>query len=128
MILLLDTTVLVDLLRGKQNHRTLVADLVKSGDTLATAAINIAEVYAGMRPNEQGRTEFLLASLDCFSTTPAIARCAGNLKREWAVRGRTLSLPDMIVAATTLEHEAVLMTENRKDFQMIRGLELYPLR
>jgi predicted nucleic acid-binding protein len=127
MILLLDTTVLIDLLRGKQSRKALLADLVKSGHTPATAAINIAEIYAGMRPTEQGRTEFLLAALDCFSTTPAIARRAGSLKKEWAVRGRTLSLPDMIVAATALEHEAVLMTENRKDFQMIRGLELYPL-
>jgi predicted nucleic acid-binding protein len=127
MILLLDTTVLIDLLRGRENYRTLLADLVKSGHTLVTAAINVAEVYAGMRPNEQGRTEFLLASVDCFPTTHAVARRAGNLKREWAARGRTLSLPDMIIAATALEHDLVLMTENRKDFQMIRGLELYPL-
>lgn len=124
MILLLDTTVLIDLLRGRKRYRALLSDHVKSGDALATSAINIGEVYAGMRSSEQERTEFLLASLDCFPITSAIARRAGNLKREWAAKGRTLSLPDMIVAATAIEHSSALMTDNGKDFRMIRGLEI----
>lgn len=57
MILLLDTTVLLDVLRARQNRRSLLADLVAGGHILSTAAINIGEVYAGMRRGEEGRTE-----------------------------------------------------------------------
>jgi predicted nucleic acid-binding protein len=53
MILLLDTTVLLDVLRARQNRRSLLAELVAGGRLLATAAINIAEVYAGMRAGEE---------------------------------------------------------------------------
>ncbi len=126
MILLLDTTVLLDVLRARQNRRSLLADLVAGGHILSTAAINIGEVYAGMRRGEEGRTEAFLSSLDCYPMTGAIARRAGSLKRAWALKGRTLSLADMIVAATALEHGLALMTDNRKDFP-IPELNFYPL-
>lgn len=127
MILLLDTTVLIDLLRGRGNRRALLAELIEAGHTLATAAINIGEVYAGVRPGEETSTEALLSNLDCFPLTGKIARRAGTLKSEWARKGKTLTLADMIVAATALEHDSVVMTDNRKDFRLLRGLQIYPL-
>lgn len=92
---------------------------------LGTAAINIAEVYAGMRAGEEAKTESLLSNLECYPLTAAVARRAGTLKYESARRGQTLSLADMIVAATALENDLVLVTDNRKDFQVVRGLELH---
>jgi len=118
VILLLDTTVLIDTLRASQNRRAFLADLVAAGHTLATAAINIGEVYAGMRPTEELRTEAFLSSLDCYPMSGAIARRAGSLKSAYARQGQTLSLADMIVAATALEHGLTLLTDNRKDFPL----------
>ena len=116
MNVLLDTNVLIDVLRGKQDVLAALGKLVSEGHTLATAAINIGEVYAGMLPHEEARTERFLGSLDCYVMTATIGKHAGKLKNEQARQGKTLSLADMIVAATTLQHGAVLMTANRKDF------------
>jgi predicted nucleic acid-binding protein len=113
MILLLDTTVLLDVLRARQNRRSLLAELVAGGHILATAAINIGEVYSGMRYGEEARTETFLSSLHCYPITGAVARRAGSLKSAWAQKGKTLSLADMIVAATALEHGLSLLTDNR---------------
>ena len=118
MIVLLDTTVLIDVLRGRQDRRTLLAELAVSGHTLATAAINLGEVYAGMLPEEETQTEFFLGSLECYSMTAAIARRAGKLKGLLGRKGRTVALADMMVAATALEHGLTLMTDNRKDFPL----------
>ena len=126
MILLLDTTVLIDALRARQNRRALLASLVTSGHMLATAAINIGEVYAGMRPGEDTKTEAFLSSLDCYAVNGIIARRAGSLKSACARQGQTLSLADMMVAATALEHGLTLMTDNRKDFP-IPELNFYSL-
>ncbi len=126
MILLLDTTVLLDVLRARQNRGSLLAELVAGGHVLATAAINIGEVYAGMRPGEELRTEAFLSSLECYPINGAIARRAGSLKSSWARKGRTLSLVDMMIAATALEHSLGLMTDNRKDFPL-PDLTFYPL-
>jgi predicted nucleic acid-binding protein len=118
MILLLDTTVLLDVLRARQNRRSQLADVVAAGHVLATSALNIGEVYAGMRHGEEERTEAFLSSLVCYPVTGAIARRAGSLKSGWAQKGRTLTLADMTVAATALEHGLALMTDNRKDFPL----------
>ena len=118
MILLLDTTVLLDVLRARLNRRSVLSELVAGGHILATAAINIGEVYSGMRPGEEARTEAFLSSLHCYPITGAVARRAGSLKSAWARKGKTLSLADMIVAATALEHGLSLMTDNHKDFPL----------
>lgn len=126
MIVLLDTTILIDVLRARQNRRELLVRMVEEGHTLSTAAINIGEVYAGMRPEEERRTEAFLSSLECYPMTAGIARRAGGLKSAWARKGRTLTLADRIVAATALEHGLVLMTDNRKDFPLSE-LKFYSL-
>ena len=127
VILLLDTTVLIDVLRARQNRRSLLADLIEAGHTLSTSAINVGEVYSGMKPNEAAVTEALLSSLECFAITAALARKAGSLKAQWARKGQTLTLADMIVAAVALENDLTLLTDNRKDFP-IPGLKFYTLR
>jgi predicted nucleic acid-binding protein len=118
MRLLLDTSVLIDALRHRHRRRELLAELVQEGHTLATTALNIAEVYAGMRPEEAQKTEALLSVLDCYDLTGASGRRAGALKQQWARKGCTLSLADMIVAAIALEHRCILMTDNCKGFPM----------
>jgi predicted nucleic acid-binding protein len=126
MTLLLDTTILIDALRHRQGRRELLAKTVHQGHRLATTTINLAEIYAGMRPVEEARTKMFLDGLEYYPVTAAIARRAGRLKWEWSRKGRTLSLDDMLIAAAALEHGLTLMTDNRMDFPM-RQLELYSL-
>jgi predicted nucleic acid-binding protein len=126
MRLLLDTSVLIDVLRFRHRRRELLAELVQAGHTLSTTALNIAEVYAGMRPDEAQRTEALLGVLDCYDLTGTSGRRAGVLKQQWARKGRTLALADMIVAAIALERGCSLMTDNRRDFPM-EELEMFDL-
>lgn len=123
---LLDTNVLVDAIRRKKDRWKLLEQLVISGGNLGCSVITIGEMYAGMRPHEKERTEELLAQFQQYDVTAGIARFAGALKNEWASRGFTFSLPDMLIAATALSHELVLVTENRRDFPM-PDLALYPL-
>jgi predicted nucleic acid-binding protein len=118
MQLLLDTSVLIDALRLRHRRRELLAELVQAGYTLATSAQNIAEVYAGMRPDEAQRTEALLSVLDCYNLTGTSGRRAGALKQQWARKGHTLTLADMMVAVIALERGCTLMTDNLKDFPM----------
>lgn len=124
LIILLDTTVLIDVLRARSNRRAELANLIEAGHALATTALNIGEVYAGVRTGEETGTEAFLSSLECYPITATIARWAGSLKSQWARKGRTLTLADMLVAATALEHGLTLMTDNRKDFP-VAGLKFH---
>lgn len=121
---LLDTSVIIDVLRGVRRRAEMIERLLEDGHSLACTAINVAEVFSGMRPRERGPTVSLLASLEHFDITRELAEEAGTLRREWAKRGRTLALPDCLIAAAALRHGLVLVTDNEKDFPMTDLLRL----
>ena len=124
--LILDTTVLIDALRYRNERRSFLATLVASGLELATSTINVAEVYGGIRPGEEQAARAFLSLLDWIPVTAAIAERAGALQANLRRQGQTRSIPDMIVAATALDAGCALATDNRKDFQ-ISGLTLFPM-
>ena len=126
MNLLLDTSVLIDVLRLRKQRRDWLAKLARGGHTFSTTVLNVAEVYAGMRPGEESPTEELLAGLESYEIDGRAARVAGKLKSSWAKKGRTLTLADAIIAAITIERGCALVTDNRKDFPMAE-VRLYPL-
>jgi len=104
----------------------MVAGLVRAGHSLSTTAFNIAEVYAGMRPDEEAITETLFNDLESYELTPSAGRLAGRFVNEWRKKGRTLELPDTVVAAICIEKNCVLVTDNHKDFPM-REVRMYAL-
>ena len=126
MRLLLDTSILIDVLRLRKGRRQLLAELARAGHSLGTSALNLAEVYAGMRPGEEAQTDAFLGLLECYDVSGKTGKLAGMLKSAWARKGRTLTLADTMVAAVALEHDCILMTDNGKDFPM-GELQLYPL-
>ena len=126
MKLLLDTSVLIDVLRRRNQRREFVAELVRAGHSLCTSMLNVAEVYAGMRPAEEDDTQTLFGSLDLYELSGRSARLAGEMKNRWSKKGRTLTLADAIVAAVAVEQGCQLLTDNRKDFPMSE-IALYPL-
>lgn len=126
MRLLLDTSVLIDVLRGRNRRREFLADLVRSGHNLSTTTVNIAEIYGGMRPTEESSTEALLRELKSLELNGSAAKLAGKLKALWQRKGHTLGLVDAIVAAIAIESGSILVTDNRRDFPMSE-VQLYPL-
>ena len=123
---LLDTSILIDVLNGKHNRNALLKGLLSQGDMLACCAVNVSEVYAGMRPKEESRTEQLLQSLEYFEINWEVARLAGLLKRDYGKRGQTLALSDTTIAAVALSYNLTLITDNVKHYPMPQ-LSLYPL-
>ena len=115
---LLDTTFLIRFLRDDRAAVTWLRKRTTEGDVLACSAINVAEIYAGMRRHEAGATEALLSALRCLPVTFEIARVAGKWRESFRARGRELSLPDAIIGATALIHDAALVTDDRKDFPL----------
>jgi predicted nucleic acid-binding protein len=122
---LLDTSVLIDLLHGRKKPVGLVRNLTMRGFVLATSSINIAELFAGMHKGEEAETEELIEGLECLPLTPEIAKRAGKIVAARRRIGKTHSLDDMMIAATAIEYGYTLLTDNRKDFE-IPEIVLFP--
>jgi predicted nucleic acid-binding protein len=71
-----------------------------------------------MRAHEALTTDRFLSSLFWYDISRGVARRAGRLRFDWARQGTTLALPDVLIAATALEHGLTLITDNRKHFPM----------
>ena len=115
---LLDSTVIIDALNGRNGRGAMLDALIDEGTLLGCCPVNVTEVYMGMRPHEAEKTEAFLASLEFFPITWEVARYAGDLYREWRQKGLTLALPDLTVAAVAIKNGLLLATDNPKDFPM----------
>jgi predicted nucleic acid-binding protein len=124
--LLLDTSVIIDAINNKKDRRQFLRELIVQGNTLACCPINVTEVYAGVRPAEELNTRAFLESLKYYPITWPAARMAGELKRDFAKRGATLSVTDTLIAAVAIEYKLALITDNTRDFPM-KDLQMYPL-
>src|SRR4051794_5858563 len=120
MLAVLDSTVLIDFLRGRPAVQR-VAALQSAGDVPATTAINVEEIVRGLRPLEERALDALVAGLVVLPIDEATARTAGRWRRESAARGVTLWQADCLVAAAAHHHAARLCTANPKDFPMIEA-------
>ena len=114
----LDTTVLIDVLRGDVAAKRWLAGM----DEVPTCSeISRIEVIRGLRSAERSAAETLFAGLDWAEVTQPIARLAGELGRQYrAAHG--LAVADLVIAATTRHVGAVLATHNLRHYPMFTGL------
>jgi predicted nucleic acid-binding protein len=113
--LLLDTTVLVQVLRGQQEA---VARLRTLHAPPFISAISVEEIVRGMRSHEREATDALLNWVIVSDVGEPEARLAGAWRSAFAERGRTLSQADTLIAACAHHKGATLATANVKDFPM----------
>ena len=114
---LLDTTVLIDILRGRESVlQPLEALGSEGGHRFGVCAVNVAEVFSGMLEQERPATERLLASLLLWAIPYNAARMAGEVRGRLRREGKTISVTDAIVGAVAVTTDATLLTANVKDF------------
>ena len=123
MTLLLDTSVLIDHLRGDSAAREALAEAAVPGHRLASSVLVKVEVLAGMRPAEERRTRRLLDTLDWIEVDDDIAERAGLLANRYLPSHPGVDPVDHVIAATAELHDAVLWTRNVKHFPMFPALE-----
>jgi predicted nucleic acid-binding protein len=113
----LDSTVLIDYLRGRPAVAR-VGALREAGDIAATTAINVEEIVRGLRPAEAEAAATLFTGLVVLPIDKRAAWQAAEWRRTFAATGTTLWQADCLIAATALRHAGSLVTGNPKDFPM----------
>lgn len=127
MLVLLDTTVLIDYLRGRPAVGRVNA-LLDRGEPLCTTPINVEEVVRGLRPEEVPAVDALFDGLRIVPIEREEGRRAGEWRRRFAGLGTTLSQADCLIAAAACSTAAVLATGNPRHFPMTEvAVEHWPV-
>lgn len=115
--LVLDSTVLIDALRGKPVAERIVG-LRRTGTEPWVCVISVEEIWRGLRPSEEPAVRRFFNGLRLAPLGLAEGVRAGTWRREFAERGVTLHQADCLIAAAAAGVGASLATANVDDFPM----------
>ena len=121
-MILLDTTIAVDHLRGDDRAASLLERLTNEGEPLLASELSRFELLAGMRPEELDATERFMDALSWVPVNEEIARLAGSMAAEYRRSHSGIDAIDYVIAATSTVTGADLLTTNVRHFPMIPQL------
>ena len=127
MSYLVDTDRIVDYLKGRPDAVELLNRLVDDG--LSISIITYGEVYEGIyfgrepAANERAFRNFL-RGVTVLGVSQVVARHFARIRGELRQQRVTVPMPDLLIAATAVEHDLALVTRNLRDFKRIPGLKL----
>ena len=123
----MDTTVIIDIWRGRSNVKAALKP--HSDQTICISAITIAEIYDGLGYTKEKKSEEIylqirdqlekvLSEFHIIPLTSQILQESGSLKGYLRAKGTTLDLADCIIGTTAkLMSAEKLMTRNTRHFQ-----------
>jgi len=119
---LLDTSVIVDHLRGHDQATRLLEEWVGLDESLAASELTRFELLAGVRPDEHDLIEGLFSVPDWVPVTEEISRRAGEFARSYRRSHSEIGAVDYLLAGTAQALGAELITTNVRHFPMFSGL------
>lgn len=114
---LVDTDVLIWVLRGNKNYEDYLQDLKNRGP-LSISTITIAEIYKNIFPAEMVKTERLIEEMQIWDVTESIAKQGGLYWQQFSKELKNLNLTDCLIAGTAHINSLSLVTLNVKHFPM----------
>lgn len=125
---LLDTTVLVDVLRKLEAAHNLVRDMEEAGEPVLTTEVNTFELVMGAYrhgradPRRLSEIENLLERLDVLALNREGARRAADVLAKARADGRDLGLLDALVAGIALASGCDVIVTRDEGFRRVPGL------
>jgi tRNA(fMet)-specific endonuclease VapC len=124
---ILDTTFLVDLMRGEEAAVEREVELASGGRQQSLASISVAELTFGVersdRPGEEKRRiERVLDGRPVHAADATVMRATGRIRASLMDEGTPIGVADAIVAATARSQGEPVLTRNVDDFEPVDGV------
>ncbi len=120
-VTLLDTNILIEILKG--NQRT-ITELNMLNSSYAVSIISYMElIYGAFNSAEVKKIEKFLSNFEVIDVNKEVSQRALELIKKYA-KSHTLDIPDALIAATAIVKSYKLFTYNKKDFKYIKSLQL----
>ena len=130
MGLLIDSNILIGFERQSIDVGTFIQG--REQEAFFLSVISASELLHGVHRARTRKTkatrlafvEAVLASIPILDIDLATARCHAQLWSDLSKRGNMIGVHDSWIAATCLAHGLKLVTDNKREFQRVPGLNL----
>jgi tRNA(fMet)-specific endonuclease VapC len=123
---MLDTNTASSLMKGQSSVMARLS--AEAPERLCLSVVTEAELLFGIAKRPEARklriaVDELLAAIEVVAWSSATARRYATIRAELERRGKPLGALDLLIAAHAVQHDAVLVT-NDKAFSVVPGLRL----
>lgn len=131
MLYLLDTSIIIEHLRGNQTIRKFISS--HPGDEFSTSCICEAEIYEGIyqektKQNFEKHRDQLKELFTWFNEVLKFdsiqAEIAGKIRASLSKDGQLIGDLDILIASAAISKQATLWTKNPKHFFRIKELQI----
>ena len=123
-MILLDSSILIELFRKKDKEKTLFYSLAKTYKTLCISSITYYEIGIGNRKSHFDYWEKLSENLRILPLDKECSDNAITIYLDLLKVNKMIDLADILIGATALTHNIPIAILNDKHFNRIKGLEI----
>lgn len=116
---LVDTNILVGILRGNAE----LANLIESLSCAIDTTVYVELIQGSKNKTEVGKIEAALTEYEMMHFSEDVSRRTISLIRQYS-KSHGLMYGDAVIAASCLENDLELLTLNIRDFRFIKGLKI----
>jgi tRNA(fMet)-specific endonuclease VapC len=127
---LVDTDWIIDHLRGKVVVKEKLKEYRPSG--IAVSIVSLAELYEGIYSSrdpvkDQKTLESLLTQFAVLGIDEEICKVFGKERNRLRQQRKNISDFDLLIASTCLNHNLAILTNNRRHYEIVNGLNIISL-
>lgn len=123
-MILLDTTVPIELFRKKNKQKTFFYELTKSHTEFAISTITHYQVLIGSNKNQDQFWDKFFNSLTILPFDIACSYEAVKIYKNLIAKNKLIELADLTIGATAKANNLQFATLNEKHFKRIEGLKI----
>ncbi|MGI8635573.1 MAG: type II toxin-antitoxin system VapC family toxin [Segetibacter sp.] len=123
-IILVDTSILIDLFRKTDKTNSTLVALVREGYTYCISAVTGYEIYTGALLGQIDFWNDFLQTTQVLPFDKGVAKVAVDINRDLKRKRKQIAIPDLFIAATAIANNLPFATLNKKHFDRVERLNV----
>lgn len=123
-MILLDTSVLIDLFRKKEKENSFFYSLLDYDEEFAISAITHYEIGIGNKKSKSNYWNHVYENLEFLDFNKSASDLAIDIYLNLKINNKIIDIADKLIASVAMSNEISLATLNNKHFERIDGLKL----
>ncbi len=123
-IVLVDTSILIDLFRKTDKTNSILLSLVRQGYLYCISAVTEFEIYSGATISQNNFWENLIEKIQVIPFDQIVVKVAVDINNDLKRKRKQIDLADLFIAATAISNRFPFATLNKKHFGRIDQLEI----